>query len=199
MKNKKRIILLAAALLLLTGCGQQTPAAPEETKPAETVTQAPAAETVTEEPAAETATEVPPAETFTETATESPAAETAEAQPSEQPFLVQVTDSDPSIAYVLVRMPETIGLLPLPVEGEYTRTIRQVMADGTEAVNVLHLTANGVWMEDSNCEGHDCILEGEVTLENREERVLWNMIICLPHQLSLELITREEAIQMTGR
>ena len=186
MKNKKRIILLAAALLLLTGCGQQTPAAPEETKPAETVTKAPAAETVTEEPAAETATE-------------SPAAETAEAQPSEQPFLVQVTDSDPSIAYVLVRMPETIGLLPLPVEGEYTRTIRQVMADGTEAVNVLHLTANGVWMEDSNCEGHDCILEGEVTLENREERVLWNMIICLPHQLSLELITREEAIQMTGR
>ena len=199
MKNKKRIILLAAALLLLTGCGQQTPAAPEETKPAETVTQAPAAETVTEEPAAETATEVPPAETFTETATEAPAAETAEAQPSEQPFLVQVTDSDPSIAYVLVRLPETIGLLPLPVEGEYTRTIRQVMADGTEAVNVLHLTANGVWMEDSNCEGHDCILEGEVTLENREERVLWNMIICLPHQLSLELITREEAIQMTGR
>ena len=176
MKNKKRIILLAAALLLLTGCGQQTPAAPEETKPAETVTKAPAAETVTEEPAAETATEVPPAETFTETATEAPAAETAEAQPSEQPFLVQVTDSDPSIAYVLVRMPETIGLLPLPVEGEYTRTIRQVMADGTEAVNVLHLTANGVWMEDSNCEGHDCILEGEVTLENREERVLWNMI-----------------------
>ena len=73
------------------------------------------------------------------------------------------------------------------------------MADGTEAVNVLHLTANGVWMEDSNCEGHDCILEGEVTLENREERVLWNMIICLPHQLSLELITREEAVQLIGR
>ena len=199
MKNKKWIILLAAALLLLTGCGQQAPAAPEETKPAETVTQASAAETVTEEPAAETATEALPAETVTENETESPAAETAEAQPSEQPFLVQVTDSDPSIAYVLVRLPETIGLLPLPVEGEYTRTIRQVMADGTEAVNVLHLTANGVWMEDSNCEGHDCILEGEVTLENREERVLWNMIICLPHQLSLELITREEAIQMTGR
>ncbi len=117
----------------------------------------------------------------------------------EQPFLVQVTDNDPSIAYVLVRMPNSIGLLPLPVEGEYTRTIRQNMPDGTEAVNVLHLTANGVWMEDANCEGHDCINEGKVTLENREERVLWNMIICLPHQLSLELITREEALQMTGK
>ena len=117
----------------------------------------------------------------------------------EQPFLVQVTDNDPSIAYVLVRMQNAAGLLPLPLEGEYTRTIRQKMADGTEAVNVLHLTSNGVWMEDSNCEGHDCINEGEVTLENREERVLWNMIICLPHQLSLELITREEAVRMIGQ
>ncbi|MBR2661036.1 MAG: NusG domain II-containing protein [Clostridia bacterium] len=117
----------------------------------------------------------------------------------EQPFLVQITDDDPSIAYVLVRMQNAAGLLPLPLEGEYTRTIRQKMADGSEAVNVLHLTSNGVWMEESNCEGHDCINEGEVTLENREERVLWNMIICLPHQLSLELITREEALQMIGQ
>ena len=186
MKNKKWIILLAATLLLLTGCGQTEPAAPAEMKPAETVAEEPAAESVTEAPAAET--------TVQEPAMELPAEQT-----TEQPFLVQVTDDDPSIAYVLVRMPEAIGLLPLPVEGEYTRTIRQVMADGTEAVNVLHLTANGFWMEDSNCEGHDCILEGEVTLENREERVLWNMIICLPHQLSLELITREEAVQLTGR
>ena len=114
----------------------------------------------------------------------------------EQPFLVQITEDDPSIAYVLVRMQNTAGLLPLPLEGEYTRTLRQAMADGTEAVNVLHLTPNGFWMEDANCEGHDCVNEGEVTLENREERVLWNMVICLPHQLSAELITREEAQQM---
>ena len=112
---------------------------------------------------------------------------------------MQITDSDPSIAYVLVRMPNPVGLLPLPVEGEYTRTIRQTMADGTEAVNVLHLTPNSVWMEDANCEGHDCINEGEVTLENREERVLWNMIICLPHQLAVELITREEAMSMLNQ
>ena len=73
------------------------------------------------------------------------------------------------------------------------------MADGTEAVNVLRLTPEGFRMIDANCEGHDCINEGEVTLENREERVLMNMVICLPHQLAFELITREEAEQMTGR
>ena len=174
MRHRK-LIILAVALFLLTGCSQSGPAAPKEAKPeTETVTESSAAENVME----------------------APTVETAGGQPSEQPFLVQVTNEDPSIAYVLVRMPDSIGLLPLPTEGEYTRTIRQTMADGTEAVNVLHMTADGVWMEESNCEGQDCILEGEVTLENREERVLWNMIICLPHQLSLELITREEAVRM---
>jgi len=128
---------------------------------------------------------------------------TAAADPGEtaheQPFLLQITDDDPSVAYVLVRMSNSIGLLPLPLEGEYTRTIRQTMPDGSEAVNILHLTPNGVRMEDANCEGHDCVEEGEVTLENREERVLWNMIICLPHRLSLELITREEAVQLISQ
>ena len=115
-----------------------------------------------------------------------------------QPFLVQITDDDPSVAYVLVFMPDPIGFLPLPLEGEYTRTIRQIMPDGSEAVNVLHLTPEGFWMEDANCSGRDCIGEGMVTLENREERVLWNMVICLPHQLMAELVTREEVLAMLG-
>lgn len=157
-----------------------------------------AATGLTAQPATETAE--PAGEPEEADSTAEPAEQdSSETKAQEQPFLVQITDDDPSIAYVLVRMPDPIGLLPLPVEGEYTRTIRQTMADGSEAINVLHLTPNGFWMEDANCEGHDCINEGEVTLENREERVLWNMVICLPHQLSLELITREEALQMIGR
>ena len=35
--------------------------------------------------------------------------------------------------------------------------------------------------------------QGEVTLENRETRILFNMVICLPHNIRLELVTREEA------
>ena len=137
-------------------------------------------------------TEVPAAEEKKEETVK----ETAEAEEKDQPFLVQITDDDPSIAYVLIRMPNPIGLLPLPLEGEYSKIIRTKMADGSEYVNVLHLTPNGFRMEDANCEGHDCVNQGEVTLENREDRILWNMIICLPHQLSAELITREEAEQM---
>ena len=121
-------------------------------------------------------------------------AETAEE--TEQPYLVQITEDDPSIGYVLVQLQYSAGLLPLPQEGEYTKTIRQEMTDSSEFVNVIHVTPTGFWMEESNCEGHDCIGEGEVTLENRQERILGNMVICLPHQLLLSLITREEAEQL---
>ena len=187
LKKKLRGFALIAAILLLCGScsGNVKPAAEPAAVPAETE--------ATEETAV-------PAETAAAEETAEQAGEPAsEAEAPQQPFLVQITEDDPSIAYVLVRMPDPIGLLPLPTEGEYTRTIRQIAADGSEAFNTLHLTTNGFWMEDSNCEGHDCIMEGEVTLENREERVLWNMVICLPHQLSLELITREEAESLLGR
>lgn len=122
----------------------------------------------------------------------------AEDRTEEQPLLLQITADDPAIAYVLVDAPNPIGFLPLPTEGEYTRTIRQVMADGSEAVNVLHLTPEGFWMEESNCENHDCIDEGTVTLANREERLLGNLVICLLHQLMCELVTREEALRLLG-
>ncbi len=116
----------------------------------------------------------------------------------EQPFLIQITPDDPSIAYVLVQIGNTAGLLPLPLEGEYTKTIRQVQSDGTEMINVLRLTPEGFCMESSNCPGHDCIGEGTVTLENRWERIMWNMVVCLPHQLFAQLITREEAEKLLG-
>ena len=128
---------------------------------------------------------------------EAPAA--AEEKTEEQPFLIQITEDDPAKAYVLISMENPVGFLPLPVEGEYQRAIRQTMPDGSEAVNVVHLTPEGFWMEDSNCEGHDCIDEGKVTLENREERVLGSWVICLPHQLVCELMTREEAVSFLQR
>ena len=56
----------------------------------------------------------------------------AETEETEQPYLVQITEDDPSIGYVLVQLQNSAGLLPLPQEGEYTKTIRQKMTDGSE-------------------------------------------------------------------
>ena len=53
-------------------------------------------------------------------------------------------------------------------------------------------------MEEANCQNQDCVGQGEVTLENRYERILSNMIICLPNQVVLQLYSPEETMEMLG-
>ena len=102
----------------------------------------------------------------------------------------------PAKAYVLVTTATQAGFLPLPEEGEASYPIRQVLPDGTLAENVVHLTPEGVYMESSTCANHDCIEQGLVTLETRNERILSNMIVCLPNQVTLQLYTPEEVEAM---
>jgi len=117
---------------------------------------------------------------------------TAQPQATEEP-----TDSPkPAKGYVLVTTATQSGWLPLPEDGEVSYPLRQLLPNGTEAVNTIHLTPEGVYMEDSTCEGHDCVQQGEVTLDNRVERILGNMIICLPNQVTLQLYTPEELLEM---
>ena len=104
----------------------------------------------------------------------------------------------PARGYVLVTTATKMGFLPLPEEGEYSYHLKQILPDGTEAENVIHLTADGVWMEDSTCENHDCVQQGEVTIDNRKDRILGNMIICLPNQVMLQLFSPEELLASVG-
>lgn len=106
------------------------------------------------------------------------------------------TTPQPAKGYVLVQTATQMGWLPLPEEGEVSYPIKQVLSDGTETENVIHLTPDGVYMEDSTCENHDCIGQGEVTLENKDSRILSNMIICLPNQVMLALYTPEEVLEL---
>ena len=102
----------------------------------------------------------------------------------------------PAKAYVLVTTASQMGFLPLPEEEDYLFPLTQALPDGTVAENVIHVSPDGVWMESSNCENQDCVQEGTVTLENRRDRILGNWIICLPHQLTLQLLTPEEVLAM---
>ena len=77
--------------------------------------------------------------------------------------------------------------VPLVADGEYV--IDQ--PDGKQ--NVVHTTATGAVMHFSTCDNQSCVQQGEVTLENRDDRVLMNMIICLPNQVVLEVLTPAEA------
>lgn len=58
--------------------------------------------------------------------------------------------------------------------------------------NVVEIFPGGFRMKESNCDHQDCILQGDVTLANIDSRPLANQIICLPHQVVLELVTGEE-------
>jgi len=61
-----------------------------------------------------------------------------------------------------------------------------------DMVNEVAVTKDSVTMHSSTCENQDCVEQGTVTLANRADRVLQNMILCLPHEVVLELYTEEE-------
>ena len=78
----------------------------------------------------------------------------------------------------------------VPLNGPGQIVIRQ--DKGQE--NVIHINKNSVVMHSANCPNHDCMRQGEMTLENIAFRVYQSWITCLPHQLSLELLPREQAL-----
>lgn len=76
---------------------------------------------------------------------------------------------------------------------EYTRVSvgdKQMITidQGNGNVNVIEITERGAVMHSSTCANQDCIHEGEVTLDNYNNRVLNNWIICLPNKVSVELV-----------
>ena len=132
-----------------------------------------------------------------------PAAALAEAPAETNPSgeTQQAEALDPATlapGYVFVSAATVQGWLPLPTEGEVSFPLAQTLPDGTEALNVIHLTPHGVWMEDSTCEGHDCVEQGEVTFDNIGTRILGRYILCLPNQVSLELYSTEELLALMG-
>ena len=57
---------------------------------------------------------------------------------------------------------------------------------------MIEVTPTSVKMYESTCANQDCVRQGTVSLENYKQRVLQNMIICLPNEVMLELYTAEE-------
>lgn len=118
--------------------------------------------------------------------------------PKDEAAVREEKNIDYARGYVRVVSPTAEGWLPLPDEEDYVYPLRQVGGDGREIVNVIHVTPFGVYMESANCENQDCVLQGEVTLSNKGTRPLENMIICLPHQVVLELYSTEELLAMSA-
>ena len=101
-------------------------------------------------------------------------------------------------AYVLVTSPSRSGWLALPREGTLLFRLTDGAEGEAEAFNLIRLTPEGVRVEDANCRNRDCVGQGTVTLENRSERLLGALIVCLPHQAVLQLFSPEEARERIG-
>ena len=89
------------------------------------------------------------------------------------------------------------AFLVITVAGEMYEPI-ELTEDGRysitrgDMVNVIAVTKDSVTMHSSTCENQDCVLQGTVSLANRNDRVLQNMILCMPNEVVLELYTEEE-------
>ena len=99
------------------------------------------------------------------------------------------------LGYILAQKNGDGGWIPLSTGEDMVISISDESDPSIK--NVLRITQNGFKMESSTCDNQDCVDQGEVTLENMDERVLMNMVICLPHQLSVELYSIEQLVEMS--
>ena len=76
---------------------------------------------------------------------------------------------------------------PIPMDRDKIITLRQ--DDGK--INKVHITPEKVYMESSSCENQDCVGQGEVHIDTYMDRILSTYIICLPNNVSIEMVPAE--------
>ena len=77
---------------------------------------------------------------------------------------------------------------PIPMDRDKIITVKQENG----AINRIHITPEYVEMESSTCENQDCIGEGEVNVNTYKDRILSTYIICLPNQVTIEMVPADE-------
>ena len=60
-----------------------------------------------------------------------------------------------------------------------------------EMVNTVKMWKDGFVMHASTCDNQDCVMQGEITVANYKTRVLSTYVICLPNNVSIEMVPVE--------
>ena len=76
---------------------------------------------------------------------------------------------------------------PSAMDRDKIITLRQ--DDGK--INKVHITPEKVYMESSTCENQDCVQQGEVHVDTYKDRILGTYVICLPNNVSIEMVPVE--------
>ena len=197
MLKKKDLLIIAVVLLAavaLFAGSKMLPKTDLSTKTADVTLAPDAIEYLAETPAPE-ATEAAqtPEATAEPAATEAPVA-------TEAP---EATDAPQSANMVGPMMPKQTEKVrghvvitvagrqygdPIPMDRDKIITVKQENG----AINRIHITPEYVEMESSTCENQDCIGEGEVNVNTYKDRILSTYIICLPNQVTIEMVPADE-------
>ena len=107
----------------------------------------------------------------------------ATAAPTAFPEEGQAAKGPEAEAYLYIIVNGRIsGIYPIGEEGDVT------VDQGNGKVNVVHVTENGFYMASSTCDNQLCVQQGEVTIDNYQQRILGASVLCLPNNVDLELI-----------
>lgn len=206
MPKKKDAAIIGVVLLLavaLFAVSKMMPKTDLSTKTADVTLAPDAVEYLDETPAPEATAEPQPTEAPEITA-EPTAEATAEPQPTEAPEItaeptaapesanmvgpVMPKQTDKVCGYVVITVAGRQYGDPIPMDRDKIITIKQ---DNGE-INKIHITPEYVVMESSTCENQDCIGEGEVNVNTYKDRILSTYIICLPNQVTIEMVPADE-------
>ena len=198
MMKRKDILLIVLVLVLaaaMLGISKLLPKTDLSTKTAD-VTLAPDAIEYVDDTPAPTAepTKAPTAEpTEVPVVTEAPTAEPTEAPTAEPKKEAAMVGPMPPKKAETVRghVILTVGNRqygdPVPMDRDKIITLRQ--EDGK--INKVHITPEKVYMESSTCDNQDCVQQGEVHVDTYKDRILGTYVICLPNNVSIEMVPVE--------
>ena len=196
-KDMLLIVLVLALAAAMLGVSKLLPKTDLSTKTAD----------VTLAPDAIEYVDATPAPAVTEMPTEVPTAEPTEApvvtaEPTAEPTQAPTAEPKKEAAMVGPMPPKkaetvrghvvlTVGNRqygdPIPMDRDKIITLRQ--EDGK--INKVHITPEKVYMESSTCDNQDCVQQGEVHVDTYMDRILGTYVICLPNNVSIEMVPVE--------
>lgn len=68
-----------------------------------------------------------------------------------------------------------------------------VIDQGNGKINKVYISKEEIYMLESSCKNQLCVKQGKMMPGKIKNRAMGNYIICLPHELTVELETKKEA------
>lgn len=195
MMKKRDVLIIVLVLVAALGAFSYTQSRPPErmTIPANTAGRVepttPPEETAAPKAEDQPRTTAAPAETADAQTGAPPAAEPTAANAQSAVVGPPVPQRIQTNNYVVIEVKSKRWGDPIPMDMDKEITVRQ--ENGT--VNVVSITPTSVKMHSSTCENQDCVYQDEIPINYMEtNRILGNLIVCLPNQVVIRLVAGEE-------